>query len=63
VSLITGKEVPSNMIVKDTELREYPIKEVLRWARVRNLLYMRRLSEMNPNAEEYPKMAPLKKIL
>lgn len=51
------------MIVKDTELREYPIKEVLRWARVRNLLYMRRLSEMNPNAEEYPKMAPLKKIL
>lgn len=46
VSLVTGKEVPISMIVKDADLRECPMKEVLRWARVRNLLVMKKIVEM-----------------
>lgn len=59
VSLLTGKDVPANMIVKDTDLRECPIKEVLRWVRVRNLLVMRKIA----SESTVPKIQPLKEIL
>jgi|JI61114C2RNA_FD_contig_21_11597769_length_377_multi_7_in_0_out_0_1 hypothetical protein len=47
------------MIVKDTDLRECPIKEVLRWVRVRNLLIMRKIAETT----DRPKLHPLREIL
>lgn len=51
--------MPSNQIVKDTDLRDVPIKEALRWARVRNLLIMKKICE----TEKSPKLEPLRKIL
>ena len=58
ISLITKKEIPPSMFVKDTELKEFPIKEVLRWVRAKNFMIMKKGVETNTT----PKAAPLARI-
>ncbi len=40
-SLITGKEILNNAVVEDNTIKDCPIKETLRWARIRQLMYLR----------------------
>ena len=47
------------MIVKDNELKEFPIKEILRWVRAKNFMIVKKGVD-NPNN---PKTAPINRIL
>ena len=39
--MINGKDVLNSAVVEDTTIKDCPIKETLRWARVRQLMFMR----------------------
>jgi hypothetical protein len=55
-SLTTGKDVVNNSVVEDSTIKDCPIKEALRWARIKQLMFVHRCAEKikeneNINAE------------
>ena len=47
MSLTTGKDIMNIAVVEDNTIKDCPIKETLRWARIRQLMHLRR------HAKEY----------
>lgn len=45
VSLLSGKDVMNNAVVEDGTIKDCPIKEALRWARIRQLIYIHRCAK------------------
>lgn len=44
-SLITGKDVVNNSVVEDSTIKDCPIKEALRWARIKQLMFVHRCAK------------------
>lgn len=41
----TNKEIPQSMVVEESTIRDCPIKEVLKYARIKNIMCMRKFSK------------------
>jgi hypothetical protein len=42
---MTGKDVMNNAVVEDNTIKDCPIKETLRWARIRQLIHLRKYAK------------------
>ena len=40
-SILTGKDIINSAVVEDTTIKDCPIKDTLRWARVRQLMFLK----------------------
>jgi hypothetical protein len=45
ISLLTGKDIMNNAVVEDSTIKDCPIKETLRWARIRQVIHLRKYAQ------------------
>lgn len=63
-SLQTNREIPQSMVVEEAIIRDCPIKQTLKYARVKSIIAMKMLADkVNSNMTVNPKFLALSSIL
>ena len=61
--MISGKDIMNSAVVEDTTIKDCPIKESLRWARIRQLMFLHASAEKHEETEVEGKFDAMAKIM
>jgi hypothetical protein len=63
VAIATGKDIMNTAVVEDTAIKDCSIKETLRWARLRQLMFLRAAAKKNGEIGAESKFDAMAKIV